>query len=66
MPKERDYAKEWQREKARRAETEVVIRTKVSPQIAADFTARCEDNGMTRYAAIKEFVIRYANGDIDL
>ena len=41
MPKARDYAKEWQREKEHRAQTEGRVSVKMTPELADAFTKKC-------------------------
>lgn len=62
MPKERDYAKEWQYEKARGI---IKIGVKVPQQLHDDFTAKCEQNGTNRNAVLKSYIERYTYQDFD-
>lgn len=65
VTKERDYAKEYQREKARRAVTETRIGVKLTPKIASDFENKCKANGATRNAVLRRYIERYTYEDFD-
>lgn len=63
VAKERDYAKEYQREKARRAATEARIVVKVAPKLNEDFELKCTQQGTSRNAVLKNFIERYTYDD---
>lgn len=65
MPKERDYAKEWQREKAHRAKTEARVSIKITPELADAFAKKCALNSTTRNAVLKSYIERYVYQDFD-
>ena len=63
MPQERDYQKEWQREKITRKTSETRIVVKVLPSVADDFVKQCERRGTTRNAVLKEYIEKYTYGE---
>jgi hypothetical protein len=65
MAKERDYSKEWEREKERRKITEARVFGKVAPQVAVDFDAKCAANGTTKNAVLKSYIMRYTYENFD-
>ena len=65
MPRKRDYAKEWQAEKARIADKEARVVVKLPVQVAEDFAARCELNETSRSAVLKSYIERYTYQDFD-
>ena len=65
MAKERDYAKEYAREKAGRKEREAFARVKLTPKEAEDFTAKCLENGTNKNAVLKRYIERYTYEGFD-
>lgn len=65
MPKARDYAKEWQREKEHRAQTEGRVSVKMTPELADAFTKKCAQNGTTKNAVLKSYIERYVYQNFD-
>jgi len=65
MAKERDYAKEWEREKERRLEKEKMVGAKLSRQVANDFEQQCSANGKTKNAVLKSYILRYTYENFD-
>ena len=65
MPKERDYAKEWQREKERRSQTEARVSVKMTPELAEAFAKKCVQNGTTKNAVLKSYIERYTYQNFD-
>ena len=62
MAKERDYAREWETAKTR---GELKIGVKVTQQLNDDFAARCEQNGTTKNAVLKSYILRYTYENFD-
>lgn len=59
---ERDYKKEYQREK----EQSKHIGVKVEPKLFEDFTAKAELNGTNKNALLKAFIEAYTYGDVEI
>lgn len=64
MSKERNYAREWQTEKARQTNTTKVT-VKLTNQENAAFTAKCAQLGKTKNAVLHEYVLRFIDQDAD-
>ena len=64
MPKERDYAREWQTEKARQSNY-IKVTVKLTKQENADFDAKCAMLGTTKNAVLRSYVQRYTYQDFD-
>ena len=65
MAKERDYAKEWEREKERRLEKEKMVGAKLSRQVADDFEKKCAEHNSTKNAVLKSYIMRYTYENFD-
>lgn len=66
MAKERDYAKEYAREKdQRKARGEMMVGVKVTRTINEDFVAKCVENGTTKNAVLKNYIMRYTYENFD-
>ena len=64
MPRKRDYAKEWQRDKERRSD-EKIVGARVSVALATDFESQCAFNGTTKNAVLKSYIERYTYQGFD-
>ena len=65
MAKERDYAKEYAREKESRQAREKMVGAKLSKQLADDFEKKCAENGKTKNAVLKRYIERYTYEGFD-
>ena len=57
---ERNLQREYQTAKAR---GETLIGVKVPKQVADCFTAKCTQNGTTKNAVLKAYILQYTYGD---
>lgn len=55
----RDYKREYDRQK----EKDKIIACHVPPQLAEDFTAKCELNNTTKNALIKKWIEKFTYGE---
>ena len=65
MAKERDYAKEYAKEREKRLAREKMVGAKLSRQLADEFEAKCTRNGKTKNAVLKSYIERYTYEGFD-